>query len=116
LGEREKVAYLVSCFAGQVDNGGFAQFLFNATGEYARETVWALREVGAPLSASLLERAILLFPGGTVPVDQHQRHAAIQAFPAEADGVFRALDEEFFRKESDLSYERLGRYWSGGAA
>jgi len=116
LDEREQVAYLVWCFAGQIDNGGFAQFLFDSTGAYARETARALREVAAPLSASLLERAIQLFPGAAVLAELEERNTAVQAFPTEADAEFEALDEEFFQKESGLSYERLARYWNGQAA
>jgi len=116
LTECDRIILLVWCFAGQVDNGGFAQFFFNSTGAHARETVEALREMGSRVSASLLEQAISLFPDGAVPFDLDERNDVMQAFPAEVGGLFEKLDRDYFANESAEIYARLWRYWKGSGA
>jgi hypothetical protein len=115
LGPRERVVYLVWCFAGEVNNGGLAQFFFNSSGEYATETVDALRQVGCSVSARLLERAIALFPNG-VPKDIEERNAAMGSTPETVGATWKALDDDYFTADSNQIYARLCRYWEGGAA
>lgn len=45
----------------EVPNGGFWQFFNNSSGAYAVETLEALRLLGAPRRAAILERALRLF-------------------------------------------------------
>ncbi len=45
----------------EVPNGGFNQFFYNTTGQYALETVEALRAIGAREPADILEQAVRLF-------------------------------------------------------
>jgi hypothetical protein len=49
--------YLVGVFEGQVVQGGFRQFLRAHSGDHARDTLQALREVGAHVSVELLEKS-----------------------------------------------------------
>jgi hypothetical protein len=110
LAPRERVACLVWCFAGEVDNGGFAQFFFNSTGEHAGSTVEALREVGCLVSAALLEQAIALFPNG-VPADLDDRNAALDDMPPTVDADWERLDRAYFEADSSRIYARLCQYW-----
>jgi hypothetical protein len=61
LGPATRTLYLVGSLAGEVGNGGFAQF-FGSSGETSLETVAALEAIGARVSEGILRRARTLFP------------------------------------------------------
>jgi hypothetical protein len=46
LSPAERVVYLIWCFVADVDNGGSSAFFYNSSGEYADETLAALRARG----------------------------------------------------------------------
>lgn len=50
-------SYLIVVFNNQVFNGGFDQYFVNGYGQFASETIEALREIGAMRKAELLEKA-----------------------------------------------------------
>jgi hypothetical protein len=54
---------------GQVNNGGFDQFFFNSSGDYAHEILTAYREIKAYNTVELIKNAIDLFPVLPVPKD-----------------------------------------------
>jgi hypothetical protein len=58
LSRREQAVFLAWQFVGEVNNGGFRQFLSNPSGAHAPQTPAALDEVGMPHAASLLRRAL----------------------------------------------------------
>lgn len=80
---RRTVALCVD-FDYQVGNGGFRQFFGNGSGEWAAETVDALRAIGAPRSAELLERAAAEFGADGPPRDIEARRAALTAMRPKA--------------------------------
>jgi hypothetical protein len=96
LSEAEQTFLFVWGFGGQVDNGGLEQFFFNSTGEFAVETVNALREVGAARSAAILATAISLFGPSGVPGDLERRNDALEAFSDDAAFRMTELTEQYF--------------------
>jgi hypothetical protein len=86
-----------------VNNGGFHQFFLNSAGDHARETVEALGAIATPHTASLVERAMAVFPGGAPSPDHDTRQDQVDALPEEAHGQWEALDKIFFRYEEDLT-------------
>ena len=58
---------------GQVNNGGWDQYLFNAPGEHFEEAYRALRAIGMKEYAAIMDRIRALFPGKRVPKDTGQR-------------------------------------------
>ena len=48
LNSIEKNILYIEMLEGQVNNGGFDQYFFNSSGEYAHETLTALKEIKAP--------------------------------------------------------------------
>lgn len=68
---------LVYLLDAEVCNGGWEQWVANSWGEYAKETLLALRTIGAEAAAEQLEQVIsTLGPGGSSP-DQSTRMAAL---------------------------------------
>ena len=57
----------------ETNNGGLHQFFFNDAGKLAPDALRGLEMVGAPTTASILRRAMSVFPDSIVPADQTQR-------------------------------------------
>ena len=74
----DRYIWLVSCFSGQVDNGGIDQFLFNSSGDYVMETLEALAAIGASKSHRALEQACALFPNGRPSEDHDTREVQVR--------------------------------------
>lgn len=55
---RLRVTYLVVIMHNQIFNGGFHQYFANGYGQFARETIDALIEIGAMRKAELLQAAL----------------------------------------------------------
>ena len=68
-----RVVLYVSNLQGEVNNGGFNQFYFNISGNYAHETHEALVFIGANKTADILKKANDLWPDQLVPRDRDKR-------------------------------------------
>jgi len=104
LNEAEMTLYCVRPFQFEMSNGCFWAFLYNSSGDFASETVHALRRIRADTSASLLSEAIqIYFRGLPVPCDVHERRRRLLKeidgdHAAEADRVchdYYEVDEPF---------------------
>ena len=87
----------------EMNNGGFYQFFWNSSGEFAHETVVSLNTIGAVRTAALVQKAIDLFPGGKVPTDREEREDLLEQIQDEAGKVWNMLDQEFFKYTEDLN-------------
>lgn len=58
LTRTERIVLTVEAMEREVANGGFNQFFFNSSNEYAHELVATLREIGVPDIADIAERAL----------------------------------------------------------
>jgi Domain of unknown function (DUF4375) len=65
--------YLVGVFEGAIVKGGFRQFLSDASGAMAQESLQSLREIGAHVCVELLEKALNVFPEGVAPKPLDER-------------------------------------------
>jgi hypothetical protein len=102
LGAHARTLWDVGCFHGEVINGGFSQFLSNSSGDRAHESLDALRRIGAPLCASLLERALAAFPDGAAPSDRALRCDLLFAFEAREPRSLEELDRAFYERVDAL--------------
>jgi Domain of unknown function (DUF4375) len=66
----ERVIVLVSRVNFEVELGGFSAFLTNSSGLHARETVPALKAVGAKKAAAALQNALNARPDDYDPLDE----------------------------------------------
>ena len=96
LTEPERVFLCVWSLEAEVNNGGFSQFFENSAGDHASATAGALRSVGAPEMAALVERAMKPFGPGGPPADRGERQRALSALPASARERWGELDKEFY--------------------
>ena|SRR5687767_14486977 len=102
LTEAELGLFTIYWFVAETNNGGVHQFLFNDSGEHAQAALRYLEQIGTTRTASILRRAIALFPGGTVPTDRKARRTLLNTMNDQ--GVsFNALTRELYSCGEDVS-------------
>ena len=90
--------YFVGCFGGELVNGGMSQFFSNSAGDYSRETLIALREIGATISAGLLAKALTIFPSSDAPRDRRRRCELLFAFEERNPQFLEELTEIYYKR------------------
>ncbi|HMO81211.1 MAG TPA: DMP19 family protein [Pyrinomonadaceae bacterium] len=97
------IVMLVECLEGEVNNGGFDQFFFNSSGDYAKETIDALKQIGAHQTAEIVQLACDRFPHGSPPIDiSLRRTLMLETVSPDAD-AFIDLEERFYSYEEPIS-------------
>ncbi|PSR14038.1 MAG: hypothetical protein DA408_09800 [Bacteroidetes bacterium] len=92
----EKTFIYIDILEGAVGTGGFANFFYNSSGQFADEILAAYQTIGARHTAALLRSAIRLFPAAPVPKNLEQRQDILLAAPSYLD-LWDDLDEAFHR-------------------
>ncbi|TNE79852.1 MAG: DUF4375 domain-containing protein [Bacteroidetes bacterium] len=103
LTDAQKLFYYNQCLEREVNNGGFSQYFFNASGDFAHQTVQSLKTIGANKTADILKKAIDQFPNSNVPEDRTERQDVISQIQETAEVVWEELDQKFFSYEDDLN-------------
>ena len=102
LTDAESGFYGIYWFVTETNNGGVGQFFFNDAGRLSVPTLRYLEDIGATKSASILRRAIAMFPGGNVPTDQEERREVLETLDDQGLS-FEPLTNEFFSCGEDLN-------------
>jgi hypothetical protein len=84
----------------EVNNGGFDQYFFNSSGNWAEYTTEALTAVGALHTAALFEKALAAFPTGKPHSDRQARWQQLDSVDAK---ILSSLDDEFYKEVDDLT-------------
>ena len=69
LSEAEKTFVYIDIFENEINNDGLYGFFYNTSGEFAHEVLQAFISVEAFETASLINKALRLFPEMPVPKD-----------------------------------------------
>lgn len=104
LSEPQWRFYINQNLEREVNNGGFEQFFFNSSGDFAHETVESLRAIGAEHTAALVSEAISEFPESSVPKATATRRALmLELWPDSANSKCAQLDDLFFEYQDNLN-------------
>jgi len=103
LNEHEKNVIFIEMLEGQVNNGGFDQYFFNSSGEYAHETLKALEEINAPKMSEILNKAIMSFPSLPIPKDSEIRREVMEDLREDISDKWDKLDDEFYKYPENLA-------------
>jgi len=101
----ERLVLELNALMGEVLNGGFHQYLWNSSGDFAEKTRSMLREIGAPSTAALLDRVAGAFPDGRIPEEREDRCRLIEDLEngnPEVD-LFADEDRVFYQSEENLN-------------
>jgi hypothetical protein len=102
LSDPQKLFYYIQCLEREINNGGFKQFYMNSSGDFAHETCYALKIIGAHKTAGILLKANDRFPGKTVPKDRSERQKMVEQIQDSSDKVWKELDQAFLIYEEDI--------------
>lgn len=105
----EDIVELVDVLEGEVTNGGFDQFFFNYSGDYAIESIQALKEIGANHTAELVQLACDRFPQGLPPIDISDRRTLLLESVSPDSDTFDDLDSRFYKYEDPL-FDLIEKY------
>jgi hypothetical protein len=103
LNASQKTFLLIENLEREVNNGGFDQFYFNSSGDFANETISALEEIGAYKTAEIVRTANSELKNGNVPKNQTERQKQQEIIRENAIETWNKCDEQFYRYEEDLS-------------
>ena len=101
LNNFEKTFIYVDILEHNVTNGGFIQFFFNSSGQFAHEVFHAYMEIKAEKTIDILTEAIHLFPEVPVPKNLRIRQEILMKKDSNID-LWDALDTEFYKCEDDI--------------
>lgn len=102
LSEEERAFVCVWSAWGEIGNGGFDQFYFNTSGDWAVDTPLAFRLIGANQTADLIEEANSFFGDKGPNKDRSERQKDLDALPEEVQDRFEQLEEIFFQDPDDI--------------
>ena len=87
----------------EVNNGGFEQYFLNSSGDLSLRTPDALRALGAPKVASIVEAALAVFPSGRPASESEAREAQLAAFTEARTERLQDLDGDFLTYPEPLA-------------
>ena len=90
LSECEKIFYTTDIFEGEINNGGFEQYIYNSSGQTANEIIAALNAIGAEQIAEIYQKIFDIF-GCEIPAEQEERE---EWFDEKLDDMLGELIEQ----------------------
>lgn len=103
LSRPERVFFITQNVEMEVNNGGFSQFFYNSSGDFAGEMVEAFRAIGAEKTAAICQEALDAM-GQQLPQNRAERIALIEAIETDAlTEALNACDDAFYEYRDDLN-------------
>lgn len=103
LSAEERIFYITQTLEMEVNNGGFAQFFYNSSGNFSNEVVNAFHAIGANTTATICKKALSAF-GFEIPVDRDEREKMLDELGNdEIDGTFEECDNAFYDYTDNLN-------------
>lgn len=103
LNDCERVFYINQLLEMEVNNGGFFQFFYNSSGNFANEVVDSISKIKADRVVEIYKKALEFFKG-EVPADIEERRDLLDEVDEE---IFDALDKEFYNFEDENDFNVL---------
>jgi len=106
----ERASFGLTWLYMETNNGGLHQFFFNDAGKLAADALRGLDMVGAPATASILRRAMSVFPDSVVPAEQADRREFLcEVLTPEQEKLLDDLTTEFYQSSEPVA-ELLDSY------
>lgn len=103
LTEPQKTLLFVENVEREVNNGGFNQFYWNSSGDFAHETQNALMTIEANQMADIVNKANSVWPDQRVPKNRTQRQEIQQEIEEKANPTWEECDQEFYRYPDNIA-------------
>ena len=93
----------------EVNNGGFNQYFWNSTGQFAQDAAAGFRLIGAIEHARLMECAISIYQEDKERLQEFENRGTLEAFSESyEDNPLNELDDKFYALREDLRALRVG--------
>jgi hypothetical protein len=102
LNEAEKTFLYIGMLEAEINNGGFDQYFFNSSGDYANEALEALKKIGAFKTAKIVEEAYRYFPENPMPKDNEKRRELLENINEQTSEKWTQLEDKFYLYEENL--------------
>lgn len=103
LNSSQKTFLFIENLETQINNGGFNQFYWNSSGDYANETVDALIKIGAQKTVEIVRKANSEFNDGKVPKGQIERQVEFEIIEEKANEIWQKCDSQFYEYQDNLT-------------
>ncbi len=103
LNSSQKVVVVIENLEREINNGGFNQFYFNSSGNFANDTLEYLKIIGANSTFEIVKRANNEFPNGIVPSDRGERTDILLKIEEKADITWAECNKLFYQYPNDIS-------------
>ena len=104
LNECERVFYINQKLITEVNNGGFSQYFYNYSGDFANEIIDKVSKIKAYGFAEICKKALEVF-NGEVPTDIEERRKFLDEL--EDVEIFEELDDAFYDYEDENDLDQL---------
>jgi hypothetical protein len=95
--------YAVWLLDAEVNNGGFNQFFWNSSGQFAPEALEGLREIGATKHEELLKKAIQIHKDESAMIGKLKKKGTLEAFSESYKYTkLNKLDDEYYKLPESL--------------
>ena len=111
-----RALYVTAGVEDEVNNGGFNQYYWNSTGQFADQAVAAFEFFGAHEHAELMREANRIHAAEKAEIEKFKEQGTLQAF-SDSYKVSKLgpLDERFYKMDENLSALRVAKIRSDPA-
>jgi hypothetical protein len=108
LSEGFKAVYTTWVVEAEVNNGGFNQYFWNSSGQFAMEAIAGFKELSALQHASLMENAVKIAIDEFPEIKKFKDIGTLEAFSESYQHTnLNELDDKFYDLKEDLSQLRI---------
>ncbi len=113
LSDEEKIFYVNNLLETEVNNGGFSQFLYNSSGNFANDVIPSLLTIGATKTAEICKEAFAVL-GQSLPNNTEERENLLDGIMTdEIDEKLSKYDADFYEypdQLEELNYQFIIRH------
>jgi len=110
LTKAERVIFDILYLDYEVRNGGFDQYLFNSSGNYAMSAIESFNNIGAVDIAKRMKKICDFFPGGKIPEDREERNKTLHNFGDKERKYLSELDNIYFDYVFSVFLDLINKY------
>jgi len=103
----QQAVYVIWGLQAEINNGGFNQYYFNSSGQFAKMTPGALRLVGATKFADLVAKANGIFEIENKKITKHQDGTLEGFSKSYNDNPLNHFDDEFYKLYKTEELDKL---------
>ena len=103
LNKSQRILIIIENLEREINNGGFNQFYFNSSGDFANETIECLKIVRAEKTAKIVEKANEQWENGIVPQNRTERQITLEKNKNKTESIWEQCDNDFYEYQDNIS-------------